>query len=145
MSPFRGSALHLGTALKETAMKIPLFAAAVLFAFAARADNAKLSDPQIADIALTAHNIDIARGKMALEHTKNELVKVFAQQMVDDHEAGVKEAVALATKLGVKPEENAVSKDLHAGADKATKRLHHEKGKKFDRDYIDTEVAYHEA
>jgi putative membrane protein len=122
-----------------------LLAAALLLANAAHADEAKLNDPQIANIALTAHNIDIARGKLALERTKSELVKVFAQQMVDDHQAGVREAVALATKLGVKPEESAVSKSLDDGAHQATKRLRKEHGEKFDKDYIDTEVAYHQA
>ena len=44
-----------------------------------------LTDSQIADIELTAHDIDIARGKLALSKTKNDEVKQFAQQMVDDH------------------------------------------------------------
>ena len=127
-------------------MKITmLLAAALLFSSTARADEAKLNDPQIANIALTAHNIDIARGKLALKHTKNELVKAFAQQMVDDHQAGVNEAVALATRLGGTPEPSGVAKSLDAGAHKATRRLRKEHGAKFDKDYIDTEVAYHEA
>ena len=108
-----------------------------------KAKSEKPTDPQIADIALTAHNIDIARGKLALSKTKNSEVKQFAQQMVDDHSAGVKEAVALTTRLGVKPEKNATSKSLQDGARKATARLKKESGAKFDRDYIDTEVQYH--
>ncbi|HET7785810.1 MAG TPA: DUF4142 domain-containing protein, partial [Myxococcales bacterium] len=58
---------------------------------------ASLSDPQIANIAVTAHKIDVERGKYALKHSKNAEVKQFAEQMVNDHEAGIKEAVALAT------------------------------------------------
>jgi len=110
-----------------------------------QAKSDKPTDPQIADIALTAHNIDIARGKLALSKTKNDEVKQFARQMVDDHSAGVKEAVALATRLGVKPEKNATSKSLQDGARKATARLKKESGAKFDKDYIDTEVEYHQA
>jgi putative membrane protein len=110
-----------------------------------KAKSAQLSDPQIADIALAAHNIDIARGKLALSKTKNDEVKQFAQQMIDDHGAGVKEAVALATRLGVKPEKNDTSKSLEEGAKKATARLKKESAAKFDRDYIDTEVQYHQA
>jgi putative membrane protein len=106
---------------------------------------AQLDDPQIADVALTAHQIDIARGKLALKKTKNEEVKQFAQQMIDDHGAGVKEAVALAARLGVKPEKNATSDSLQDGAHKAAARLKKESGAKFDRDYIDTEVQYHQA
>ncbi len=104
-----------------------------------------ITDPEIADVALTAHKIDIARGKLALSKTKNAEVKQFAQQMVDDHGAGLKEAVALATRLGVKPESNATSKSLQDGAKKAAARLEKESGAKFDKDYIDTEVGFHEA
>ncbi|HKC60544.1 MAG TPA: DUF4142 domain-containing protein [Myxococcales bacterium] len=104
-----------------------------------------ITDPEIADVALTAHKIDIARGKLALSKTKNAEVKQFAQQMVDDHGAGLKEAVALATRLGVKPESNATSKSLQDGAKKAAARLKKESGAKFDKDYIDTEVGFHQA
>jgi putative membrane protein len=122
-------------------VRIPFVLAALVAASPAFA----LTDPQIADVAVTAHNIDIARGKLALSKTKNDEVKQFAQQMVDDHGAGVKEAVALATRLGVKPEKNGTSKGLEAGAKKAAARLRKESGARFDKDYIDTEVEYHEA
>jgi putative membrane protein len=104
-----------------------------------------LIDPQIADIALTAHKVDIARGKLALSKTKNAEVKQFAEQMVNDHQAGVKEAVALATRLGVKPESNAVSKSLQQDAEKTRAKLSKLNGPAFDRAYIDAEVKYHEA
>jgi len=106
---------------------------------------ASLSDPQIANIAVTAHKIDVERGQYALKHTRNDEVKQFAEQMVNDHRAGIKEAVALATRLHVKPEPSDVSKSLQDGAKKASARLKKEKGAKFDKDYIDTEVAYHQA
>ncbi len=106
---------------------------------------ASLTDPQIANVALTAHKIDVDRGKLALQHTKNDEVKQFAEQMVDDHQAGIKEATALAKRLHVKPQPSEVSKSLQEGAKKARARLEKEKGAAFDKDYIDTEVAYHEA
>ncbi len=111
---------------------------------AAPADQA-LSDPQIATVALTAHQIDIDRGKYALKRSKNAEVKQFAEQMVNDHTAGKNEALALASKLGVKPEASAVTKSLEAGAKKSMAQLKKEKGAAFDKDYIDTEVAYHQA
>jgi putative membrane protein len=106
---------------------------------------ASLSDPQIANIAVTAHKIDVERGKYALKHSKNDEVKQFAEQMVNDHEAGIKEAVALATRLHVTPKPSDVSKSLQDGAKKAMAKLKKEKGAAFDKDYIDTEVAYHQA
>jgi putative membrane protein len=106
---------------------------------------ASMNDPQIATVALTAHQIDVDRGKLALKHTRNDEVKQFAEQMVNDHQAGIQEAKALAKRLGVKPEESDTTKSLKADAGKVTKRLKSEKGAAFDKDYIDTEVAYHQA
>ena len=91
---------------------------------------ASLSDPQIANIAVTAHKIDVERGQYALKHTKNDEVKQFAEQMVNDHQAGIKEAVALATRLNVKPEPSAVSKSLHDGASKASAKPEEGEGRR---------------
>ena len=106
---------------------------------------ASMNDPQIATVALTAHQIDVDRGKLALKNTHNDEVKQFAEQMVHDHQAGIKEAMDLAKRLGVKPEQSDTSKSLKADAGKVTARLKKEKGAAFDKDYIDTEVAYHQA
>jgi putative membrane protein len=106
---------------------------------------ASLSDPQIATIALTAHQIDVDRGQVALKHTKNDEVKQFAEQMVNDHKAGIAEAMALAKRLHVTPQASDVSKSLQADAKKAATRMRKEKGASFDKDYIDTEVAFHQA
>ena len=43
------------------------------------------------------------------------------------------------------PEPSDTSKSLQADAKKAAVRLKKEKGPRFDKDYIDTEVAYHQA
>jgi putative membrane protein len=125
-------------------MKLLLAALLAAAPIAAHADE-PLNDPQIATVALTANQIDIDRGNVALKKSKNAEVKQFAKQMVDDHTANKNEVLALAKKLGVSPQESAVTKSLKDQAAEAAKRLHGEKGKAFDKDYIDTEVAYHEA
>jgi len=106
---------------------------------------ASMNDPQIATVALTAHQIDVDRGNLALRHTKNDEVKQFADQMVQDHQAGITEAMNLAKRLGVKPEQSDTSKSMKKDANAVTARLKKEKGAAFDKDYIDTEVKYHEA
>jgi putative membrane protein len=121
-----------------------LIAAAVfLTGGTAAAADEKLSDPQIATVALTAHQIDADRGKLAQKKTKNAQVKQFADQMVTDHTAGANEVLALAKKLGVKPEESAVTKSLKDGASETTTKLGKLKGPAFDKAYVDAEVAYH--
>jgi putative membrane protein len=73
---------------------------------------ASLNDPQVATIALTAHQIDVDRGKLALKHTKNDEVKQFADQMVHDHEAGIKEAMNPVKNVLVPSAQNADLKRL---------------------------------
>src|SRR4051794_31512768 len=102
----------------ETLMKTGTLIAALAFLTASGAAQAedKLNDAQIATVALTAHQIDADRGKLAEKKTKNEQVKQFATQMATDHTTGANEVLALAKKLGVKPEESPVSKGLKSGA-----------------------------
>ena len=104
----------------------------------------KPSDPQIAHIVVTANQIDIDAGKLAKSHTKNKEVQAFAQQMITDHTAVNKQAGALASKLGVKPENNDTSKALKKGAEENLANLKKLKGGQFDKAYIEHEVAYHQ-
>ncbi len=102
-----------------------------------------VTDANIAAIVVAADAIDIDYGKIAESKTKNPKVKAFAQQMVRDHTAVNKAAVALVTKLGVTPVDDATSTSLKATAEETRARLNGLSGKEFDRAYIDNEVAYH--
>nr|ACN58889.1 hypothetical protein AKSOIL_0274 [uncultured bacterium BLR17] len=105
----------------------------------------KLSDPEIASVAVVANQIDISYAAIAKQKSKNADVLKFAQTMADDHKAIIAQAVALVTKLGVTPKDNAVSKQLLSDAEKTKKMLRSKSGKEFDKAYIDNEVAYHKA
>ena len=109
------------------------------------AETAKPTDPQIAHIAYTADNIDIASAKLALKTSKNKAVQDFAKDMVRDHEAVNKQALALVAKLKVKPEDNPTSQALTKQADATHAHLATLKGAAFDKAYADNEVAYHHA
>lgn len=119
--------------------------ALVLFAPATQAQNNNFTDPQIASIAVTANQIDVNYGKIALKKSKDANIRKFAQTMVNDHESIIKQAVALATKLHVTPETNAFTKSLLEGEAKETKTLEGLKGKAFDKAYAQNEAAYHDA
>jgi putative membrane protein len=125
--------------LKMLSVILPLGLAAT-----AAADD-KLNDPQIATVALTAHSIDAERADLALKKGKSDEVKQFAEHMKKDHTAGRNEVLALAKKLGVTPEDSAVTKSLKDGAAKTEKELKKLKGAAFDKAYVDAEVAYHNA
>ena len=106
---------------------------------------AALNDAQIAHIVVTANAIDSAAGVMAKQKGAAKSVKDFAQTMIDDHSAVNKQAVALATKLKVTPEDNDVSKSLKSGGDASAANLQGKSGADFDKGYIDNEVTYHQA
>src|SRR6185437_7984903 len=129
----------LCTSVVATAM------AAVAFAQNKAAMPAGPTDPQIAHIVVTADQIDIDAGKLAESKSKNKEVKAFAKRMVTDHSAVNKQAVELATKLHVTPEDNDTSKSLMKGAQGNIANLKTLKGAAFDKAYVDHEVAYHEA
>jgi putative membrane protein len=120
-----------------------LIGASALVAIAAPAQAAAPTDPQIAHIAYTAGNIDIAAGKQALKMSKNKMVRDFAQEMVRDHTAVNDKALALVKKLHVTPENNPTSESLTKAADAERAKLSKLSGAAFDREYINNEVAYH--
>lgn len=108
-----------------------------------QAATSGVTDANIAAIVVAADAIDIDYGKIAESKTTNPKVKAFAQQMIKDHTAVNKAAVALVTKLGVTPVDDATSTGLKATAEETRARLNGLSGKEFDKAYIDNEVAYH--
>jgi putative membrane protein len=104
-----------------------------------------LNDAQIAHIVVTADAIDSTAGALAAQKGSSKDVKDFGKMMVTDHGAVNKQAVALATKLNVTPEDNDVSRSLKTGGDANLTKLQGLTGNDFDKAYIDNEVAYHQA
>ena len=108
-------------------------------------ENLKLSDPEVASVAVVANQIDISYGEIAKLRSKNADILKFAETMISDHKAVIAQAAALVKKLGVTPKDNAVSQKLLTDAEKTKKMLRSKSGKAFDKAYIDNEVAYHKA
>ena len=107
--------------------------------------NPKLSDAEVASVAVVANQIDIRYANIAKERSASNEVKEFAQTMINDHTAVIEQAAALAKKLGVTPKDNSVSQSLLKGADKTEKDLRSKSGASFDKAYVDNEVNYHKA
>ena len=142
-------------------MKTSVLAAlAAAAAFASAHGQQGPSDPQIAHIVVTAHQVDIDAGKLAQKKGSTQDVRDFGKQMVADrpgstlssrpacqrrHTAVNQQATALAAKLKVKPEGNDTSTSLRKGGEANLDKLGKLKGKAFDRAYVDQEVAYHQA
>ena len=111
----------------------------------APATEAALTDPEIASIAVTANQIDIDYAKIAKAKSKTKSVLEFAATMAKDHQSVLDQAVALAKKLGVTPQDNPTTQSLLSGAADTKTMLNSKSGADFDKAYIDNEVAYHKA
>ena len=109
------------------------------------ADAQSLSDPEIAHVAVTANAIDVETAQLALAQAQDAEVKAFARTMITDHTAVNDQAAALATRLGVTPEDNILSRSLRNDAKEARGKIDDLWGASFDRSYIAREVTYHEA
>jgi len=125
-------------------MKVAAVIVAGSLLFAGGVSAQGVTDPQIASIVVTANQVDIDAGKLAVARSTDAAVKTFAQLMITDHTGVNKQAVDLVTKLKVTPEDNATSKSLKDGGEKNVANLKALKGAEFDKAYIDHEVAYHQ-
>ena len=94
-------------------------------AMASKGDSKFMTDLAHGNIA------EIEAGKMALEKSQNDIVKKFAQQMVDDHTAALTELQTMAQAKGVKlPEDVGPKHKAMAAALKAAS------GNTFDKQYM---------
>ena len=119
------------------------FAAGLIVSGSAYAQGAKPNDAQIAHIAYTAGQIDIANAKQAMKKSKNKEVRAFAQDMLRDHKAVNDKALALVKKLKVTPQDNDTSKAISKGQADKRAELAKLNGAAFDKAYAANEVAYH--
>lgn len=121
------------------ALIFPVFASA-----AETADKkADLNDAEIAQIVVTANDVDIDAGKLAEKKAMNEDVKAFAHRMIAEHTDVNRQAKELVTKLKVKPEGSMISKGLKAEGLASLGELKLLSGHAFDKAYINNEVKLH--
>jgi len=122
----------------------------LLFAFSALPTLAqkkaiKLNDAEIASVAVAANQIDIQQAQLAQSKSKNSDVLNFTKTMIADHQSVIDKASALVKKLNVTPRDNALTRQLQAGAKSTAAKLKAKSGAAFDKAYVRNEVAYHKA
>ncbi len=110
----------------------------------ARATENPLNDLQMAHVAVTASNIDIAYAHLALAFSENPEIRQFAETMVRDHSAVNEQVFALANKLGVTAQDNDMSRQLLAQAQQVKDELSRLRGEAFDQRYVENEAGYHQ-
>ena len=133
---------HMNSILKTSVLPATVCLAA---ASAMAQSTGKPTDPQIADIAYTAGQIDIEQAIDALKKAHNKAVRSFAEEMIRDHLAVNNKVLVLCDKLKVTPEENDTSRTMYREASRKREELRALSGAAFDKAYAENEVAYHEA
>lgn len=111
---------------------------------AVTAHDSPLTDAQVAHVAYTAGQLDIAAADQALAKSINPDVIEFANQMARDHKAVNDQALALVGKLGVTPEDNPTSQALSEAAQAKQAELAALEGAAFDAAYVANEIAFHQ-
>src|SRR3569833_1258182 len=104
-------------------------------AAAASAQGAGPTDPQIAAIVVTANQVDVEAGNLALKHAQSREVKDFAQLMVTDHTGVNNSAAELVQRLHVTPENSPTSESLQKGGNANLAALRKVSGTTFDKSY----------
>lgn len=104
-----------------------------------------LNDLEMAHVAVTASQIDIAYAHLALAISANAEIRRFAETMIQDHTAANEQVAALARQLNVEAQDNALSRKLLEDAAKTKDRLSKLRGEEFDRAYARNELEYHRA
>ena len=93
MKTFKKSVLLTGLVIFLVSFLSPTFAQEI----------PKLSDAEIASVAVVANQNDIDFANIALKKSKDPQVVEFAKTMITDHQSVINMAVALVTKLKVTP------------------------------------------
>jgi putative membrane protein len=119
-----------------------IVAAFLLLPFSAAGQG--INDAEIAAIVVTANQVDIDAGKLAVSRSSSDKVKTFAQLMITDHSGVNKAATELVTRLKVTPQQSSTSKALQAGGDTNLAHLKTLKGAAFDQAYVEHEYTYHQ-
>lgn len=124
-------------------LTVALLGLIVLLFTSCNKEKKGLNDAEIASVAVTANQIDVNYGKLALEKSQDPEVIKFAETMIEDHENIIQQAVDLAGELGVTPMDNAITKSLLDSENEMMNKLKALSGEDFDKAYIENEVVYH--
>jgi putative membrane protein len=119
--------------------------AAAIGAAPAVAAEATIRDAEILHVLHTANVGEIDAAKLAQSKASSADVKKFAQEMIDDHTKMDQEGDTLASKLGLSPSDNEISKKLKADSEATMAKLKDLSGAAFDKAYAEAEVKDHEA
>lgn len=102
-----------------------------------------MTDAEIAAIASAANKGEIEMAELATKNAQNAQVKSFASMMITEHGQAAAKGKSIAQKANITPAENDVSKQLKTETETTITSLKSQKGKDFDKAYMDAQVKVH--
>ena len=102
-----------------------------------------MTDGEIVAVTSAANNGEIEMAQLATKSATNAEVKNFAAMMVTQHRDMENKGKSLAAKAKITPADNDASKSLKSDVDSALATMKGQKGKDFDKAYIDAQVKAH--
>jgi putative membrane protein len=102
-----------------------------------------MTDGEIVAVTSAANNGEIEMAQLATKSATNADVKNFAAMMVTQHRDMETKGKTLAAKAKITPAENDASKSLKSDVDSSLATMKGQKGKDFDKAYIDAQVKAH--
>src|SRR4051812_37752252 len=103
----------------------------------------KLTEGQVVKWLMLSNMGEVEDGQMVLKKATIPAARDFAQRMIDDHGAALARVQALATRLGLTPEESEDSREKELSAEIDDAILNSLQTPMFDLAYIDIEVLDH--
>ena len=100
-----------------------------------------LTGANVTAIATAANNGEIGEGQLALNRSRDQDVRDFAQRMISDHTALNQQIMQEAQRTGMQPEE--LTSRIQATSEQTLRSLGEREGTEFDRAYIANQVAMH--
>jgi putative membrane protein len=105
---------------------------------------AKLSDPEVAMVAMTANMGEVDQGMIAVNKAQSSDVRDFGQMMVDMHSAAAARQTTLAASANVMPVSSAVSDQLRDNSSMIVMQLNDADTASFDKTYMQSQVDVHQ-
>jgi putative membrane protein len=102
-----------------------------------------LSDGEILMVTSTANNGEIEMAELAKKNATNGDVKGFAAMMITQHRDMENKGKAVASKAKITPADNETSSALKSDVQSTISSLRTQKGKDFDKAYIESQVKAH--
>jgi putative membrane protein len=106
-------------------------------------DVSSLDDAQLAAVITAINTGQIQAAQVAATRASTPEVKKFAREMLTQHREMQSHASQVFSKQQITPSDNAISNQLKSDAQTELSTLQGERGKEFDRDYIDGQIRDH--